>query len=145
MSTGTEHGPDAELRRLDRLTGAWRVRGPEVEGEIRYEWMAGGFFLIQHVELHQYGQHIRGLEIIGRERPFGAEAPAPDITSRFYDSAGNTFDYVYELEGDTLTIWAGEKGSPAYYRGVFTEDDRSNAGAWVYPGGGGYESTMTRL
>ena len=24
-----------------------------------------------------------------------------------------TLDYVYEVDGDTLTIWGGEKGSPA--------------------------------
>jgi hypothetical protein len=53
-------------------------------------------------------------------------------------------DYVYELDGDTLTIWGGEKGSPAYYRGTFSEDGNSATGAWVYPGGG-YESTMTRI
>jgi hypothetical protein len=52
---------------------------------------------------------------------------------------------VYELDGDTLTIWAGERGSPAYYKGTFSADGNSCAGAWVYPGGGGYESTMTRV
>jgi hypothetical protein len=58
---------------------------------------------------------------------------------------GNTLDYVYELEGDTLTIWGGEKGSPAYYQGRFSEDGDTITGAWVYPGGGGYESTATRV
>jgi hypothetical protein len=58
---------------------------------------------------------------------------------------GETFDYVYELDGDTLTIWGGEKGSPAYYRGTFSADGNTLSGAWVYPGGGGYESTSTRI
>lgn len=53
-------------------------------------------------------------------------------------------DYVYELTGDTLTIWAGAKGSPAYYRGEFSADDQTLSGDWVYPDGGGYSSTMTR-
>ena len=61
-----------------------------------------------------------------------------------YDAEGNTLDYVYEIEGDTLTIWGGEKGSPAFFRGEFTDDGRTNVGAWIYPGGGGYQSTMTR-
>jgi hypothetical protein len=39
--------------------------------------------------------------------------PSQHITSRFYDTRGDTIDYVYELEGDMLTIWRGEKGSPA--------------------------------
>jgi hypothetical protein len=52
---------------------------------------------------------------------------------------------MYELEGDTLTIWAGEKGSPAYYKGTFSDDGDTVVGDWVYPGSGGYESTMTRV
>ncbi|MDQ4037208.1 MAG: hypothetical protein M3313_02365 [Actinomycetota bacterium] len=50
-----------------------------------------------------------------------------------------------ELEGDSLLIWAGEKGSPAHFEGRFSADDSVVAGEWVYPGGGGYSSTMTRL
>jgi hypothetical protein len=57
----------------------------------------------------------------------------------------STLDYVYELEGDTLTVWGGEKGSPAYYKGRFSEDGNTIMGVWTYPGGGGYESTSTRV
>ncbi len=55
-----------------------------------------------------------------------------------------TLDYVYEVDGDTLMIWSGEKGSPAYYKGTFGDDDNTLAGAWVYPSGG-YESISTRI
>jgi hypothetical protein len=58
-----------------------------------------------------------GIEVIGHERLFGAE-PSEEVKSRFYSNTGDTLDYVYELEGDTLTIWAGERDSPAYYRGT---------------------------
>jgi hypothetical protein len=136
--------PDPALKSLDRLVGTWRISG-EAQGEVTYEWMEGGFFLIQRVDLEQFGQRNRGIEIIGRERPFGAEQPSEDIKSRYYDNQGNTFDYVYELEADTLTIWGGEKGSPAYYKGTFGDDGDTLDGAWVYPGGGGYSSTATRV
>ena len=62
-----------------------------------------------------------------------------------YDNTGNTLDYVYELEGDTLTIWGGERGSPAYFKGAFSDDGDTVSGGWVYPDDGGYESTMTRV
>ena len=52
-----------------------------------YEWMEGGFFLVQHVDLEQDGQEIKGIEIIGHERPFGAE-PSEEIKSRWYLDAG---------------------------------------------------------
>ena len=132
--------PDPTLKRIgDRLVGTWKVSGG-AQGQVRYKWMEGGFFLMQHVDL---GDN-KGLEIIGHLRPFG-EAPSPDIKSRYYGSMGETYDYVYELEGDTLTIWGGEKGSPAYYRGTFSADGNTLSGGWTYPGGGGYESTSTRV
>ncbi|MFF4235767.1 hypothetical protein ACFYYL_07885 [Actinomadura geliboluensis] len=135
--------PSPELKALDRLVGTWQVTGG-AEGTVRYEWMPGRFFLVQHVELTQFGEPVTGMEIIGNLRPFG-EPTGSDVVSRYYDSAGNTFDYVYELEGDTLTIWAGAKGSPAYYKGTFSADNTTLAGEWVYPGGGGYASTSTRI
>jgi hypothetical protein len=135
--------PNPDLQALDRLVGTWKVAGG-AEGTVAYEWLEGNFFLLQHVDLEQYGQRIKGIEVIGHLKPFEAAA-SEDIKSRYYDSMGNTLDYVYELDGDTLTIWAGERGSPAYYKGTFSADGNSCAGAWVYPGGGGYESTMTRV
>ncbi|WP_433377838.1 hypothetical protein [Streptosporangium sp. CA-115845] len=139
---GEQPAPSSAVAALDRLVGEWTVTGG-AEGVIRYEWMPGRFFLLQHVELQQFGQSITGLEVIGRLHAFG-EPVGTDIVSRFYDSMGNTLDYVYELDCDTLTIWAGAKGSPAYFRGTFTDGDRVLDGSWVYPGEGGYASTMTR-
>jgi hypothetical protein len=135
--------PNPDLRSLDRLVGTWEMSG-EVQGRVSYEWMEGGFFLIQHVDLEQHGQRIKGIEIIGHEKPFGSE-PSEDIKSRFYSNTGDTLDYVYELKGNTLTIWGGERGSPAYAQSEFSEDDKTGSGEWVYPGGGGYRFTMTRI
>ena len=132
--------PDAALKRLGRLVGTWQVSG-EAHGTVTYEWMEGGFFLIQQVDLGQ----AKGMEIIGRERGYEATEPSEDIKSRYYGSDGSTLDYVYELDGDTLTIWFGEKGSPAYYKGSFSDDGDTLTGAWVYPGGGGYSTTTTRV
>jgi hypothetical protein len=110
--------PNPDLRRLDRLVGTWNVAGG-AQGQVTYQWMDGGFFLIRHVELEQYGQKSKR-------------------------SLGNSLDDVYELEGDTLTIWGGEKGSPASYTGRLSDDGNTVTGDWVYPGGGGYRSTVTR-
>ena len=135
---------DGELAALDRLVGTWKVTGG-AGGTVRYRWLDGGFFLIQDVDLEQFGEGITGMEVIGRERPFGAEESSAEIKSRFYGRNGETLDYVYELDGDVLTIWCGGKGSPAYYRGSFDATGDILAGAWVYPGGGGYDATSTRL
>ncbi|QFG23624.1 DUF1579 domain-containing protein [Actinomadura sp. WMMB 499] len=138
----TQQQPSAELRALDRLVGTWKVTGG-AEGTVRYAWMPGGHFLLQHVDLSQFGEPVTGMEVIGNLRPFG-EPTGTDVMSRYYDSVGNTFDYVYELTGDTLIIWAGAKGGPAYYKGTFSADGATVTGEWTYPGGGGYSSAMTR-
>ena len=131
--------PAADLRALGRLVGTWELSG-DVGETVAYEWMEGGFFLIQHVDL---GPEAKGMEVIGHVRPLGGE-PSADIKSRFYGATGDTLDYTYELKGDTLTIWFGERGSPAYYEGTFSEDGATLRGAWHYPGGG-YEAVSTRV
>jgi hypothetical protein len=135
--------PNPDLKSLDRLVGTWEMSGG-TQGRVTFEWMEGGYFLIQRVDLEQYGQRIRGIQIIGHEQEFGAD-PGQDIRARMYDNMGNTLDYVYELNGDILTIWGREKGSPAYSKGKFSDDGNTCAGEWVYPGGGGYRWTMTRV
>jgi hypothetical protein len=135
--------PNPDLQSLERFVGAWELSG-DARGTIRFEWMEGGFFLIQHVDLEQGGQRHRGIEIIGHEHRIGG-APGREIRSRYYGySDGLTQDYVYEVEGENLTIWMGEKGSDAYCRGRFGEDGDTMNAEWTYPGGG-YKVTGTRI
>jgi hypothetical protein len=135
--------PNPDLKSLDRLVGTWKLSG-DTKGTVTYEWMEGEFFLIQHVNFTLHGHDVKAIEFIGHLQPFG-EAPSKDIKSRAYDSVGNTLDYVYEMDDDTLIIWGGEKGSAAYFKGKFSDDGNTNTGGWVYPGGGGYKSTMQRI
>jgi hypothetical protein len=46
--------PAPDLRALDRLVGEWEVSGDYVEGTSTFEWMEGGYFLLQ-----RYGRHPR--------------------------------------------------------------------------------------
>ena len=140
----TQPVPNQDLKSLDRLVGTWKQSGG-VEGTVTYEWAEGGFFLLQHVDMVSGDQAIKGVELIGHVQTFG-EQPSQDIKSRFFSFLdGMTLDYVYEIKGDTLTIWGGERGSPAYYKGTFSKDGNTLTGGWVYPGGGGYEATTTRI
>ena len=43
--------PNAALKKLEKLIGTWEVSGG-AQGRVTYEWMEGGFFLIQHVDLN---------------------------------------------------------------------------------------------
>jgi hypothetical protein len=136
--------PYPGLKNLNKLVGTWNVSGPDIKGQVTFEWMAGGFFLMQHVDFVHSGHHIKGMEIIGYNRPFGATEPSENIKSHWFDNVGDTYEYTYEVDDQTLTIWGGDKGSPAYYKGQWSTDGNTNVGAWIYPDGGGYQSTMTR-
>ncbi len=135
--------PNPDLKCLEKFVGTWKLSGGAT-GTIRFEWMEGGFFLIQHVDLEHDGSRHRGIEIIGHEQKFGA-APSAEIKSRYYGYGdGTTFDYVYEIDGDALTIWAGEKGSASYCKGRFSDDGNTMTAEWVYAGGG-YKVTGIRI
>jgi hypothetical protein len=113
--------PNPDLQSLDRLIGTWKVSDPSdkgaITGQVTYEWTEGGFFLRQHFDLVHAGHRNKGIEMIGHLQLFGEE-PSKEIKTRVYSFLdGMTLDYVYELVDDTLIIWAGEKGSPAYFKG----------------------------
>ena len=48
--------------------GTWEM-SEEVQGRVTFDWMEGGFFLIQCVDLGQHGQRIKGIQNIGHEQP----------------------------------------------------------------------------
>ena len=128
----------AALRTLDRLVGTWTVSGPDdLSGQVRYEWMDGGGFLVQHVDLCSAGERTRGVEYIGYDETGG------ELRSHFLGAGGEVLEYTYRLDGDLLTIWFGGTDSPARFDGRFSADGATNHGAWQWPGGG-YASTMTR-
>jgi hypothetical protein len=70
--------PDPALRRLDRFVGTWEVWGrtldaeeDNVSGRLTFEWLPGGFFLQQRVQLNFMGFDIAGLEVIGYDPATG--------------------------------------------------------------------------
>jgi hypothetical protein len=135
--------PNPDLRALDKLVGTWEVSGG-AEGKIKFEWMEGGFFLVQHIELLHDGQLIKAIEYIGHEQKFG-EPSSKEIKTRVFSFLdGMTLDYIYEMDGNNLTIWYGEKGSPSFMKGRLSEDGSTMTVEWTYPGGG-YKATGKRI
>ena len=126
----------------DRLVGTWVLTG-DVEGETTWEWMEGGFFLIQRGWTRRDGVERRYLQVIGHDRMLGFE-PAEAITGRLYTDHGDTHTYVCECDGDSITIWMEEKGAPAVYAGAFSPDGDTIDGVWLWPGGS-YRQTMNRV
>ena len=114
-----------------------------VRGEVAFEWLDGGFFLVQRVELMRGSHRIAGVEYIG----FDEETQS--LRSHFMDNNGSNFTYTWELSGDDLRTWFGDRDSSNFFRGRFNTDKSAYEGAWRWPDGkggqGGYRAVMTRL
>ena len=131
------------MKAFELLAGSWELSGGST-GRTDYEWLPGGYFLQGTVSIVQHGQHIKAIELIGHSRMWRG-APSADVVSRTYDSEGSTLDYVYELVGRELMIWAGTRDSDTYYEGRFNEDASEMTGYWHYPGNGGFNSRAVRI
>ena len=157
-TTGTDHvdqasGPRApqphpRLRELDVLEGTWRLEGHDLDGSspftgtVTRRWLPGGHFLLQQTTME--GDEHEGAEYIGydhaqqvlRSMFFSNEGPGP-----FCPFA---LEYVWQVQGDDLTIWHGSEGSPARFSGRIDRHAGTIVGRWEWPGGG-YHATATRL
>jgi hypothetical protein len=142
--------PDPALGRLERFVGTWQMHGrtlgadaDDVRGRTTFAWLPGGHFMEQRVELHFAGMAVRGLEVIGFDPSTGT------FPSTVYPSmAGTALPYVWEIDGDDLTISTAVLG--ATFRGRWSADGRTFSGGWrpdpgrENPGNVAYDIAGTR-
>ncbi|MGH8925441.1 MAG: hypothetical protein ACRDWA_12510 [Acidimicrobiia bacterium] len=64
-------------------------------------------------------------------------------TWRISGDAKGTVTYR-RMDGATLTIWGGQRGSESFYKGNLSADGNTSSGARTPPGGG-YKATSTRV
>lgn len=144
-------GPDPALKALERFVGTWEVRGrtldsdeDNVSGRLIFEWLPGGFFLQQRVEIDFMGLDVRGLEVIGYDPSTGR------FPSTVYSNlSGMPTPYEYDIQGDRVTIRT-ELAGGATYTGLFNEDG-TMSGGWrpdagqEGPGNVAYDISGTRV
>lgn len=134
--------PNSLLKTLEPLIGKWEISGPDVEGEVIFEWMEGSFFLIQKFDLQQ-GGHQKGIEYTSFDEETGT------LRSRLMQTNGSRFTYTYEIDGKTFIYWFGDKGSDIYSHSTFSKDGNTITGAWYWKNEdrtpGGYEYQMKRI
>jgi hypothetical protein len=104
-TTGVAPAPSPQFQRLGALVGRWRSEG-HIVGEVPvsiagtdvYEWLAGGFFLVHHVDVMVGQQRVQALELIG------SYDPATDaFTARAYDNLGNVT--IMRARVDDQGVW----------------------------------------
>jgi len=126
------------LKTLEPFLGKWKVSGGFVEGTVSFEWLEGGYFLVQNIDIMHGNQVIKGLEYIGFDED------TQTLRSHYMDNNGSNFTYTWEVKGKTIRIWFGNKDSDNFFEGMFEDNGKSYSGNWQWPGGG-YEATMTRV
>jgi hypothetical protein len=94
-----------------------------VTGGTTFEWLPGGFFLQQRVQLDFAGFEIQGLEVIGYGHSSGTFP-----STVFPSMTGTPIPYVWEIEGDELRITTELLG--ATFRGKWSEDGTTFSGDW---------------
>jgi hypothetical protein len=142
MAASTDHGPGdvpaarpASLAHLDVLVGGWDMEaafgagyfGPGSQavtargGRTVFEWLEGGFFLLQRFTVDDTAAPS-GLAVIG------ASGDADALTQHYYDSRGVARVYQMTLRGSTWTIW---REAPGFWQ-RYTAQVSANAitGAW---------------
>jgi hypothetical protein len=93
-----------------------------------FEWLAGGFFLQQPIQLNFAGYQVQGLEVIGYD-PATGTFPSTVYLSMF----GTPVPYRWEIDGDGLTITT--EVIEATFHGRWSEDGRTFSGGWrPHPG-----------
>jgi hypothetical protein len=120
--------PAAELKNLEVLIGKWRI---DIEfknaqdnggtGSVTYEWLEGGFFIVEHFEQNfaKEGQH-KGISIISYDNESQA------CLSDFFDNHGNRRAYKLSIENGTFKI----TGQWERFTGEISEDRNTITGTW---------------
>jgi hypothetical protein len=123
--------PDPALKSLEFFVGTWAMKGrtldsdqDNVSGQTTFEWLPGGFFLQQRIELDFAGYTIQGLEVIWYD-PATGKFPS----TVFPSMAGVPIPYEYDVQGNDVTITTELFGG-ATFTGRLSEDGNTFSGGW---------------
>jgi hypothetical protein len=122
--------PGVEYQRLNIFIGQWNTTGEvletsnspaaKIDAIDTYEWMAGEFFLLHHIEARIGDNEVKALEIIGYDDS------SRTYFSHSFDNQGNADTFQANLRGSVWTI----EGKTARFEGVFSDDGKILTGKW---------------
>jgi hypothetical protein len=124
--------PDPALKQLEKFVGTWEMKGRTLDskkdnvfGRATFEWLPGGFFLQQRIELNFVGLEIHSLELI-RYDPETQSFP-----STVYSNLSPVpLPYKWDVQDDTLTISVAYGPLDATFKGKFSKDREQFSGGW---------------
>jgi len=107
-------------------------------GQTTYEWLQGGYFLLQYVDFDT----AKGIEIVGYDEE------SASLKSHYFDQAGDILEYTYEIKDDAITISIDMLRYKGQFSGRFRDDGNTYTGRWEWTRDDvkmGYDATMTRV
>ncbi len=121
--------PDPALKRLEPLVGTWDITGrtldsedDNISGRLTFEWLPGGFFLQQRIEMDFAGLEIKSMDLIGYDPSTQA------LSSLAYSNlASFALPYKWDLQDNVLRI---SMEGAANFEGRFSEDGNTLSGGW---------------
>jgi hypothetical protein len=132
-ATTQQPQPDPALRELDFLVGRWSMRGhlvgsseENIVGAATFEWLAGGFFLRQLVELDFAGMYEIESEELIRYDPETGRFPS----YVFSNLSPEPLPYEYEVKDGSIKITVSHGILDATFTGEVGEDGDSFSGGW---------------
>jgi hypothetical protein len=126
--------PTPAAAELEAFIGEWTMevafpgQEPMVGGSVRFDWMPGGWFLVQRWEV-PVPEAPDGVAIIGWDTERGT------LLQHYFDDRGVARVYEMTLDGG---VWTLSRTAPDFsplhfeqrYRGEFSQDGRTITGAW---------------
>lgn len=140
--------PDPRLAFLSPLVGTWQLEGQEfgegtsIKGQLTFEWMEGGKFLLQHVDIHYGNDNFRGTHYIGYPIDWDG-TQSSECISTFFDTAGNQYKYIWEFDGTQLRTLHGDNGAYGELNGTLSNDGKTLPIKVTWDGGG-YDALLTK-
>jgi hypothetical protein len=135
---------------LEKLVGTWTIKGrtldseeDNISGQTTFEWLPGGFFLQQRIEMDFMGFKIQSLELIGHDP--STQAFSSYVYSNMW---GTPVPYKWDLQDNVLKI---SLEGVANFNSTFSEDGNTFSGGWRSepgkegPGNVPYDVTGTRV
>jgi hypothetical protein len=125
--------PDPAFKALDQFVGTWSMKGhllgsdeETIVGRATYQWLEGGFFLQQDIELDFAGMvEVRSHELIGYDPEAGS------FSSLVFSNMSPTpLPYQWQVQGREVTITVSYGPLDATFKGAFSEDGDSFSGGW---------------
>jgi hypothetical protein len=120
--------PNHKLKELiERLSGKWQVKGPEIDGKAEYRPMNESSLLVQDVDFVYKDTRIKIIQHVSYDQATGS------LQAHYMDTMGAVSTYTWELDGQKMRVYHGDVDSDEYFEATFNADNTEYTGIWHYP------------